>query len=86
MGDLNVGVCFERTSQTHLLASASLVPHGFDSEIYLKCDWCGARASFWIRQKNYCGDCVAVRLPENKPEKDWWPAVQQVAVPVAVAG
>jgi len=57
---------------------ADSVTHGCAGEVYLKCDWCGAPASFWIRRKNYCRDCLAVRLPENKPEKNWWPAVQQV--------
>jgi hypothetical protein len=63
---------------------ADSVAHALASEGYVKCDWCGAPASFWIRQKNYCGDCLAARLPENKPEKDWWPAVQQVAAPAAL--
>ena len=53
-------------------------PHQEFEASPMKCDWCEKPASFWIRKLNYCGDCVATRLPENRLEQHWWPRVQQV--------
>ena len=46
----------------------------------MKCDFCDKPAKLWVRKVNYCGDCLAKRLPENRPAQDWWPRVQQVGV------